>query len=93
MAERTWQEVGANRAEVTSALEAVAANNAQLVAQENVASEQRDRALRQTVREEFDGYRAHLAIALQLLTLFWRIWQPSCGMSRLWCLNFETRVC
>ena len=27
-AERTWQEVGANRAEVTSALEAVAANNA-----------------------------------------------------------------
>ena len=26
MAERTWQEVGANRAEVTSALEAVAAN-------------------------------------------------------------------
>ena len=32
MAERTWQEVGANRAEVTSALEAVAANNAQLVA-------------------------------------------------------------
>ena len=33
MAERTWQKVGANRAEVTSALEAVAANNAQLVAQ------------------------------------------------------------
>ena len=61
MAERTWQEVGANRAEVTSALEAVAANNAQLVAQGNAASEQRDRALRQTVREEFDGYRAHLA--------------------------------
>ena len=54
MAERTWQEVGANRAEVTSALEAVAANNAQLVAQENAAFEQRDRALRQTVREEFD---------------------------------------
>ena len=52
IAERTWQEVGANRAEVTSALEAVAANNAQLVAQENAASEQRDRALRQTVREE-----------------------------------------
>ena len=42
MAERTWQEVGANRAEVTSALEAVAANNAQLVAQENAAFEQRD---------------------------------------------------
>ena len=32
MAERTQQEVGANSAEVTSALEAVAANNAQLVA-------------------------------------------------------------
>ena len=31
MAERTWQEVGAIRAEVTSALEAVPANNAQLV--------------------------------------------------------------
>ena len=31
MAERTRQEVGANRAEVTSALEAVAANNAQSV--------------------------------------------------------------
>ena len=28
MAERTWQEVGVNRAEVTSALEGVAANNA-----------------------------------------------------------------
>ena len=65
MAERTWQEVGANRAEVTSALEAVAANNAQLVAQGNVAFEQRDRALRQTVREEFDGYRAHLALEMQ----------------------------
>ena len=65
MAERTWQEVGANRAEVTSALEAVAANNAQLVAQGNIAFEQRDRALRQTVREEFDGYRAHLALEMQ----------------------------
>ena len=65
MAERTWQEVGANRAEVTSALEAVDANNAQLVAQENAAFEQRDRALRQTVREEFDGYRAHLAMEMQ----------------------------
>ena len=65
MAERTWQEVGANRAEVTSALEAVAANNAQLVAQGNAAFEQRDRALRQTVREEFDGYRAHLAMEMQ----------------------------
>ena len=65
MAERTWLEVGANRAEVTSALEAVAANNAQLVAQENIAFEQRDRALRQTVREEFDGYRAHLALERQ----------------------------
>ena len=65
MAERTWQEVGANRAEVTSALEAVAANNAQLVAQGNIAFEQRDRALRQTVRVEFDGYRAHLAAEMQ----------------------------
>ena len=65
MAERAWQEVGANRAEVTSALEAVAANNAQLVAWGNAAFEQRDRALRQTVREEFDGYRAHLAIEMQ----------------------------
>ena len=65
MAERTWQEVGANRAEVTSALEAVAANNAQLVAQGNAAFEQRDRPLRQTVREEFDGYRAHLAMEMQ----------------------------
>ena len=65
MAERTWQEVGANRAEVTSALVAVAANNAQLVAQGNIAFEQRDRALRQTVREEFDSYRAHLAMEMQ----------------------------
>ena len=65
MAERTWQEVVANRAEVTSALEAVAANNAQLVAQGNAAFEQRDRALRQTVRVEFDGYRAHLAAEIQ----------------------------
>ena len=32
MAERTWKEVGANRAEITSALEAVAADNAQMVA-------------------------------------------------------------
>ena len=65
MAERTRQEVGANRAEVTSALEAVAANNAQLVAQGNVAFEQRDMALSQTVREEFDGYRAHIAVEMQ----------------------------
>ena len=65
MAERTWQEVGANRAEVTSPLEAVAANNAQLVAQGNASFEQRDRALRQTVREEFDGYRAHLSMEMQ----------------------------
>ena len=65
IAERTWQEVGANRAEVTSALEAVAANNAQLVAQGNIAFEHCDRALRQTVREEFDGYRAHLAMEMQ----------------------------
>ena len=65
MAERTWQKVGANRAEVTSALEAVAANNAQLVAQENIALNSGDRALRQTVREEFDGYRAHHAMEMQ----------------------------
>ena len=65
MAKRTRQEVGANRAEVTSTLEAVAANNAQLVAQGNVAFEQRDRALRQTVHKEFDGYRAHLALEMQ----------------------------
>ena len=65
MAERTQQEVGANRAEVTSALEAVAANNAQLVAWGNVAFEQRDMALSQTVREEFDGYRAHIAVEMQ----------------------------
>ena len=44
MAERTRQDVGVNRAEVTSTLEAVAANNAQLVAQGNAAFEQRDRA-------------------------------------------------
>ena len=43
----------------------MAANNAQLVAQGNVAFEQRDRALRQTVREEFDGHRAHLAAEMQ----------------------------
>ena len=65
MAERTQQEVGANRAEVTSALEAVAANNAQLVARENVSFEQCDIALRQTVRKEFDGYRAHVAVEMQ----------------------------
>ena len=58
MAERTWHEVAANRAEVTSALEAVAANNAQLVAQGNIAFEQRD-------CEELDGYRAHLAMEMQ----------------------------
>ena len=65
MAERLRQEVGANRAEVTSALEAVTANNAQLVAQGNVAFEQRFWALRQTVREEFDGYRGHIAVEMQ----------------------------
>ena len=31
----------------------------------NVAFEQRDRALRQTVREDFDGYRAHIAVEMQ----------------------------
>ena len=65
MAERTWQEVGANRAEITSALEAVAADNAQLVAWGNVAFEQRDRALRQTMRDEFDGYRARIDMEMQ----------------------------
>ena len=43
MAERTLQEVGANRAEITRALDAVTANNAQLVAWGNVAFEKRDR--------------------------------------------------
>ena len=43
----------------------MAANNAQLIARGNVAFEQRDRAPRQTVREEFDGYRAHLATEMQ----------------------------
>ena len=65
MAERTWQEVGVNRAEVTNALEAMAANNAQLVAQGNAAFEHHDWALRQTVRDEFDGYRAHFAAEMQ----------------------------
>ena len=65
MAERTRQEVGANRAEVTSALEPVAANNAQLVTRGNVAFEQRDRAPRQTVCEEFEGYRAHITVEMQ----------------------------
>ena len=64
MVKRTQQEGKANRAEIMSALEAVAANNAQLVAQGNVAFEQRDRALRQTVREEFDGCRAHIALEM-----------------------------
>ena len=70
-----WQSAGRVRAEhgranaaggwseqCASALEAVAENNAQLVAQGNVASEQRDRGPRQTVRVEFDGYRAHIAV-------------------------------
>ena len=65
MAERMRQEVGANRAEVTSALEAVAADTAQMVARGNVTFEQRDRALRHTVRVEFDGYRAHIAVETQ----------------------------
>ena len=38
---------------------------AQLVAQGNAAFEHRDRALRQTVREEFDSHRAHLAMEMQ----------------------------
>ena len=37
MAERTRQKIGTNRAEVTSALEAVAANNPQLVARGDAA--------------------------------------------------------
>ena len=65
MADRTWQMVGANRAEVSSALEAVAANIAWLVTQGNAAFEQRDWALRQTMREEFNGYRAHLTAEKQ----------------------------
>ena len=32
---------------------------------ETLPFEQRDRALRQTVREEFDGYRAHIAVEMQ----------------------------
>ena len=62
MAERTQQEVGANRAKIKSVIEAVAANNAQLVARGNVTFEQRDRALRHV---EFDGYRAHIAVEMQ----------------------------
>ena len=65
MAEQTRQEAGANRAEVTSAIEAVAANNAQLVALGNDTFEQRDGALRQTVRVELDGYRAHIAVEMK----------------------------
>ena len=65
MAERTWQEVGANRAEVTSALEAVGGEQCPAGCSGNIAFEQRDRALRQTVREEFDGYRARLAMEMQ----------------------------
>ena len=42
----------------------MAANIAQLVARGNAAFEQRDMALRQTMREEFDGYRVHLAMEL-----------------------------
>ena len=47
-------------------LEAVAANTAQqLVAQGNAAFRTARSGLRQTVREEFDGYRAHLAMEMQ----------------------------
>ena len=65
MPEQTRQEVGVNCAEITSTIEAVAANNAQLVAQGNVVFEQCDMALRQTVREEFDGHCAHIAVEMQ----------------------------
>ena len=65
MAEQTRQEVGVNCAEITSAIEAVAANNAQLVAQRNVVFEQRDMAFGQTVREEFYGYCARIAVEMQ----------------------------
>ena len=65
MVKRTQREGKANRAEVTSALETVAANNAQLVAQGNVAFEQRDMALCQTACVEFDGYRAHMTAETQ----------------------------
>ena len=60
MAERTWQEVGANRVEVTSVLEAVRRTMPSWSLRGTLPSEQRDRALRQTVRQEFDGYRAHI---------------------------------
>ena len=43
----------------------MAANNAQLVARGNVAFEQRDKALRQTVRVELDGHCAHIAVEMQ----------------------------
>ena len=65
MVKRTKQEGKANRAEITSALETVAANNAQLVARGNGAFEQRDMALSQTACVEFDGYRAHTTAETQ----------------------------
>ena len=87
MAEQMRQEVGANRAEVTSALEAVTANKAQLVARGNVAFEQRDRALRQTVREKIStADRAHSApIAKHVFRRSWceldtaKSSPPGCG--------------
>ena len=62
--QHSWQSVGrvgANRAEVTSA------SRAHSRAVSNLAFEQRDRALRQTVREQqvVDSYRAHLAMEMQ----------------------------
>ena len=38
-----------------------------------------------------EGFARERDRALQSLTLFLRMWQPSCGMSRLWSPNFVTR--
>ena len=65
VAEEMRQEVGANHAKIESAFEAAAASNVQLVAQENIAFEQRHRALRQTVFEGSEGHRAHIAGEVQ----------------------------
>ena len=62
MAERTRQEVGANRAEYARGC---GGEQCPVGCRGNVAFEQRDRALRQTVRVEFDGYRAHIAVEMQ----------------------------
>ena len=61
VAEEMRQDFAANHAEIESAFEVAAANNVQLVAQGNVAFEQRHRALRQTAFEGSEGHRAHIA--------------------------------